>query len=137
MLIMAVSGAAVLALVCWAALRERAPEHVIPQTSPDRHVDEGEGERQRAGGWGQEQGEGERQRAGGWGSEGEGERQRAGGWGSDGSDGDADAVPSRPLAGAVTTDADGLHNTTFADADTDQALAAAAALWNVMTEDPE
>jgi CheY-like chemotaxis protein len=28
------------------------------------------------------EGEGERQRAGGWGSQGEGERQRAGGWGS-------------------------------------------------------
>jgi hypothetical protein len=34
------------------------------------------------------EGEGERQRAGGWGSKGEGERQRAGGWGSKG-DGDA------------------------------------------------
>jgi len=94
MLIMAVSGAAVLALVCWAALRERTPQHVIPQTSPDGHVDEG-------------------------------------------SDGDADAAPTRPLAGAVSADADDLHTTTFADADTDQAIAAAAALWNVMTQDQE
>jgi hypothetical protein len=43
----------------------------------------GEGERQRAGGWGAT-GEGERQRAGGWGATGEGEHQRAGGWGATG-----------------------------------------------------
>jgi hypothetical protein len=104
MLIMAVSGAAVLALVCWAALRESAPEPFIPQTTPDRHVDEDEGERGR---------------------------------GSGGSNGHADVTPSRPLAGAVTANTDELHNTTFADADTDQAIAAAAALWNVITQDQE
>jgi hypothetical protein len=94
MLIMAVSGAAVLALVWWAALRERAPAQVIPQTTPERRVEEP-------------------------------------------SDGDVDEPPSRPLAGAVTMNSDGLHNTTFADADTDQALAAAAALWNVMSQEHE
>jgi threonine dehydrogenase-like Zn-dependent dehydrogenase len=42
----------------------------------------GEGERERAGGWGFHLGEGERERAGGWGFHlGEGERERAGGWG--------------------------------------------------------
>jgi hypothetical protein len=91
MLIMAVSGAAVLALVCWAALRETAPRHFIPQTASEGHV------------------------------------------GHPGDD-DAGTTPPRPLAGTVTPEPEALHNT-FADADTDEALAAAAALWNVMTQE--
>jgi len=52
-------------------------EHALTGTDEARRP-LGEGERQRAGGWGTS-GEGERQRAGGWGTSGEGERQRAGG----------------------------------------------------------
>jgi hypothetical protein len=111
MVLMAAFGAAVLALVCWAALRETAPElrgswfrethggpaspvknHVIPQSPSGRHV-------------------------------------------GGSSDRDPDAAPQRPLAGAVTAQADGLHNSTFADADTEEALAAVAALWSVLAQD--
>ena len=106
MLIMAVSGAAVLALICWAALRERAPRHFIPQTASECQIDQGEGERQRAGGRGSD----------------------------DPADDDMDTTPSRPLAGTIADEPDALHNT-YADADTDQAIAAAAALWNVMTQE--
>jgi len=45
-------------------------------------------------------GEGERQRAGGWGSWGEGERQRAGGWGSQG-EGEWRVLTALPHTSAV------------------------------------
>jgi hypothetical protein len=130
MVLMAVSGAAVLALVCWAALRETAPanESFIPQHGPagqigseaDRRVP-GDGERQRAGGWGSE-GDGERQRAGGWGSEGDGER--AGEWEM--------WAPHNSFNGAGPPRTGALSDATIADADTNEALAAAAALWRVL-----
>jgi hypothetical protein len=94
MLLMALSGAAVLALVCWAALRESettTADAVISQAGPGAHHD--------------------------------GMRH-------------ASQVPASPSVTAAPATAPAeLDDATVADADTDEALAAAAALWTVLIQD--
>jgi hypothetical protein len=94
MLVMALSGAAVLALVCWAALRETASaaEPFIPQRASRSQMG------------------------------GPPDRRRH-------------VAPPRPPASGFAPQPGELYDATVADADTDEALAAAAALWNVLTQD--
>jgi hypothetical protein len=94
MLVMALSGAAVLALVCWAALRETASaaEPFIPQRASRSQMG------------------------------GPPDRRRH-------------VAPPRPPASGFAPQPGELDDATVADADTDEALAAAAALWNVLTQD--
>ncbi|HSK96315.1 MAG TPA: hypothetical protein VK891_06845 [Euzebyales bacterium] len=98
MLLMALFGAAVLALVCWVALREGGPvaDAVIPQ--PDSEGQDG------------------------------------------GPPGATTAAPPTSAGGSATGSArpgqpGELDDATVADADTQEALAAAAALWSVLTQD--
>jgi hypothetical protein len=92
MLLIALSGAAVLALVCWAALRESetTPDAVIPQAESGTH---------------------------------------------DGMLEAPQAPPSPSVTAGLATAPDELDDATVADADTEEALAAAAALWTVLTQD--
>lgn len=94
MVVMALSGAAVLALVCWVALRESAStaEPFIPQRASGSQIDDAP------------------------------DRQRY-------------VPPPRPSAGEFAPQPGELRDATVADADTDEALAAAAALWSVLTQD--
>jgi len=92
MLVVALSGAAVLALICWVALREGEPggDAVIPQPGSESQDGAGSGE----------------------------------------------AMPVPGTATGVAAVQPGeLDDATVADADTDEALAAAAALWSVLTQD--
>ena len=90
MLLMALAGAAVLALVCWAALRESGTTTADPQDAAG---------------------------------------PRAGGPDDD------RRPPARPLDGVLDAAPNELDDATVADADTEEALAAAAALWTVLTQE--
>lgn len=89
MLAIAVFGAALLALVCWVALREAPPasDRFIPDTDPGSPPGDAE---------------------------------------------PRDHPPAHPLTADPTRAAAALRDATVADADTREALAAAAALWNVL-----
>jgi hypothetical protein len=106
MLVIGVCGAAVLAVICWAALREAAPvaEPFIPQSGSEGHDGRSPDDD---------------------GPAGEGERQRA----------DGQGVPPESVAGGRTRPG-ALGDATVADADTDEALAAAVALWGVLGQRP-
>jgi hypothetical protein len=54
--------------------------------------------------------------------------------GSESQEGAAASTP-RPAAGVLTAQPGELDDATVADADTEEALAAAAALWSVLTQD--
>lgn len=101
MLLIAVCGVAVLAVVCWAALRESVPaaETFIPQTASGDHDD----------------------------------RPRDGGGPSEDTGRQADA--QEPAGGGAEPRS--LGDATVDDADTDEALAAAAALWGVLDHTAE